>query len=365
MAQTDATPTLEEAKDRFLSAGDKAPNYRSGLKRAIDEFEEQLPSSIGRVDEIQKRHLGNYASYLSRRVDAGRSDDSDEGIEAGSAWTYYDNVSAFLAYCVRWDWLPDNPAQKEVSLGEMPSRPSSNSRDQQFWQPEDRRDLVRFADGRARVAIDEKGMDALWEIRDRALVYVLAYSGVRGGEILSDPRDDERNGVTWADADLEENQILVLGKDREINEVVLPPRTHGPLERLESALQPPSDDWPVFPTNHAPSLHGAVPDDVEDPDGDPLDVLRNRDVAPPSLSTNGARSLLQSFCEEAGIDVDEDYLQPHGARRGVGEKIYRTQGPAPAQRTLRHQDPETTSNMYSHIETGDLAEDVEEAFDGE
>jgi len=203
-------------------------------------------------------------------------------------------------------------------------------------------------------------------LRDRALVYLLAYSGTRGGEILSDPRDDRRNGLLWSDIDLESNQFQVLGKSQhEDEEVQLPKQVHRPLERLEQALEPPTPEWPVFVTSHAPSLYGNLPDDVDPSAGDPLELHRKHGVVPPSLSTNGGRSVLKRLCDEADLEIDGEYLKPHGARRGVGEAIYREHGAAAAQRVLRHADPRTTSQMYAHIETEELAEETSEVFENE
>ncbi|WP_306060385.1 tyrosine-type recombinase/integrase [Natronococcus wangiae] len=83
-------------------------------------------------------------------------------------------------------------------------------------------------------------------------------------------------------------------------------------------------------------------------------------MVPPSLSTNGGRSLLKRLCEEAKINGD--YLKPHGTRLGVGEGIYREHSAAVAQRMLRHADPRTTSQMYAHIEASELAEEVAEVL---
>ncbi len=92
-------------------------------------------------------------------------------------------------------------------------------------------------------------------------------------------------------------------------------------------------------------------------------------LVPPSLTTSGVRSLLKWWSTEADIpdlDVDDgEYLTLHGARRGVGEKLYRERGAAAAQQTLRHADPPTTSQMYSHIEASELARDNSDVFDDE
>lgn len=371
MQPTDSEPTagehaLKPAIDAFLRSGNKSGNYRDALDGVLTRWRRRLEErDIETVDRVDKRTMANYARYLSQRV-AVDTNATDDGISAATAWTYYDYVSAFLSYCVRWDLLIENPAQKGIALNELPARPKKRSGDQQFWSTADRKALLRHVDRRAREAVDEKGLGALEALRDRALVYVLAYSGVRGGEVLADPRDERRSGLRWKDVDLENNQLLVLGKNQQIEEAQLPPLAHGSLERLERALRPASDEWPVFVTGHAPSLYGALPSGVEtDGDRTPLELLRDHEETPPSLSTNGGRSVLKRLCEEAELDIDGEYLKPHGARRGVGEAIYRERGAAAAQRALRHADPRTTSRMYAHIEASELAEETGEIFDRE
>ncbi|WP_306061186.1 tyrosine-type recombinase/integrase [Natronococcus wangiae] len=357
---------LETVIDDFLASGNKSGNYRESLERVLTQWRERLEDrGVETVEQISKRNMASYAQYLSRRVDAGKSREVDGGISAATAWTYYDYVSAFLSYCVRWEYLEENPAQKGIATDELPPRPKKKSGDQQFWSAEDRKALVQYADQRAHGAVDEKGFDALEELRDRALVYVLAYSGVRGGEILSDPRDDRRNGLRWKDVDLENNQLIVLGKNQQREEVQLPKQSHNPLERLKKALEPASLEWPVFVSSHAPSLYSNLPDDADPSAGEPLELQRQHGVVPPSLSTNGGRSVLKRLCDDAEIDVDGDYLKPHGARCGVGEAIYDERGASAAQRVLRHADPRTTSQMYAHKEASELAEEASEVFENE
>lgn len=357
---------LEATIDEFLVGGNKSGNYKQSLERVLTQWRTRLEDQgVKSVEQIGKRHMANYAKYLSRRTDTSKNREVNGGITSGTAWTYYDYVSAFLSYCVRWDYLEENPAQKGIALDELPPRPKRKSGDQQFWAPEDRTALLRYVDERAHTALDEKGSAALEELRDRALAYVFAYSGVRGGEILSDPRDDRRNGLRWSDVDLENSQLLVLGKNQHLEEVQLPRQVHGPLERLETSLEPPTSEWPVFITNHAPSLYSDLPNNVDPTEGDPLELHRDHGTVPASLSTNGGRSILKRLCDEAELEVEDGYLKPHGARRGVGEAIYRERGAAAAQRVLRHSDPRTTSQMYAHIEASELAEETSEVFDKE
>ncbi|WP_306061538.1 hypothetical protein [Natronococcus wangiae] len=139
--------------------------------------------------------------------------------------------------------------------------------------------------------------------------------------MLSDPRDVRRNGLRWKDVDLENNQLIVLGKNQQREEAQLPPQAHRPIERLERALEPTSPEWPMFVASHAPSLYSNLPDDVDPSEGQPLELQRQYGAVPPPLSTNDGRSVLKRLCDDAEIDVDGDHLKPHGARRGVGEVV--------------------------------------------
>lgn len=367
-AQPDATPgetSLETTIQRFLDRGQKSGNYRDGLKRVLTDWQAHLATdlAIETVEAVDKAAMAEYATRLADRVAAVQNRNTNDGITAGTAWTYYDYVSAFLSWCVKRDYLPENPARKELALYELPARPTTKSGEQQFWTTDQRRSLCQHADRRADHALDEHGLAAVEELRDRALVYVLAYSGVRGGEILADPRDERRDGLRWSDLALEDGYMTVLGKNQTEDTAQLPRQTHGPLQRLETALKPADASWPVFPTGHAPTLANGLPDEVDRREDESyLDCYRRVDETPSALTTNGGRSVLKRLCDAAEIDVDDGYLTPHGARRGVGELIYRNRGPAAAQRTLRHADPRTTSEMYAHIEASELADEVGDVF---
>jgi len=369
-------PTIQE----FLDRGQKAGNYQASLERVllgtddgdttrtIQPFRAFLENrGTDKATEIDKKDLAAYAEHLADAVvDAEDRSTTAEGISAATAWTYYDYVSAYLAYCVEWEYLRENPARKGLATDQLPPRPNQKTDEADFWTSHERKALLRFADQRAEQALDERGTDAIEALRDRALVYVLAYTGVRGGEVLADPRDDRRDGLRWEDLSLDGGHLWVLGKNQTEEQVQLPRQTHGPLERLQRALDPADDRWPVFPTLHRPTLSRGLPNGVErDDDQSYLDCYREIDRAPNALTTNGGRSVLKRLCSEADLDVDGGYLKPHGARRGVGEMMYRQRGAAAAQRTLRHADPRTTSEMYAHIEAEELAEEVADVFEND
>ena len=54
------------------------------------------------------------------------------------------------------------------------------------------------------------GLSAIKELRERALASLLAYSGVRGAEVLRDPNGERRGGIRWRDLDLEAGTLVVL-----------------------------------------------------------------------------------------------------------------------------------------------------------
>jgi len=380
--EQDASPggnALEHTIQEFLGRGQKAGNYRAGLERVLSGAGDETTAATQpfrtfvedrgtkQATEINKRDLAAYAEHLADAVtDAEDRSTTTDGISAATAWTYYDFVSAYLSYLVEWGYLEENPARKGLATNQLPPRPNQKTDEADFWTSEDRRALLRFADRRAEQALDEHGTDAIEALRDRALIYVLAYTGVRGGEVLADPRDDRRDGLRWEDVALEGGHLWVLGKNQTEEQVQLPRQTHGPLERLQRALDPPDDRWPVFPTLHRPTLSRGLPDNAErDEDQTYLDCYREADWTPNALTTNGGRSVLKRLCEAADLDVDGGYLKPHGARRGVGEMMYRERGAAAAQRTLRHADPRTTSEMYAHIKAEELAEEVGDVFDSD
>ena len=371
-----ASKQIEDALSAFVRSkqkGTDSGNYQRNARRVIEEWLTWLSShedSVETFDQLQVTHMRQYARYLKERV--------DEGDFAGStAITYWNYISAFLGWCVYEELVTENPARTRRAEEELPDKRPRSDR-QQFWSRADREALLTHLNERAHTAVDERGLDAVKELRNRALAALLAYSGVRSGEILRDPNDQRRSGLRWRDVDLEAGTLVVLGKNQAAEEAPLPPQTRGPLERLHQALRPASDDWPVFPTLHRPTLSRTVrtqfadagyePDEIDAmvEEHDWLTLFRTDEFVPPALTTNGGRTVMHRICEEAEIDLDgeHDYLTPHGGRRGAGDILYR-EDPVLAQIALRHRSIETTKDSYSYIEAGETATRAGEIFDAD
>jgi len=374
---TDSESTaVGEPLEAFLRSkskgGAKSGNYRRNLERCIEDFLEWLADDGGSTvtfSELDERTFRRYARELTGR-----------DLAPGTVRTYYAHVSAYIGWCVREGVLETNYAQQSVATEPLPENDGRRSGDQQAWTENHRARITRYVDERAHDAADAKGLDAVREFRDRALVYVLCYSGVRGGEIFADPKDDRRNGLTWADVSLEDRKMTVLAKKQDWSDRSLTKQTINPISRYRRILDPAGDDWPVFPTFHLPTLyetlrtglreeHGWSSTETEEfvdsltGQGDVFDALREYELTPPSINTDGARRIMQRLCDDAGIRLNDKhgYLAPHGGRRGAGEVMVRQRGFTAAARLLDNSE-EVVRRSYSHIEAKEMAEDAGHAF---
>jgi integrase len=339
--------------------------YRQNTESVLQEFGQWLVTerdsrSIATVDE---QDCCAYAQYLRDERD----------LSGQSVNTYFSYVRAFLGWAVRDGWIDRNPAETETATEPLPS--DVEKPDRQFWSSRDRAAICAFVDRRVDATLDgETGLSRNRAFRDRAIVKLLALSGVRGAEVFRDPRDERRSGITWSDVDFEASSIEVLGKSREYERAQLPTEARVTLERYQRVGEPPTEDSPVFPTDHAPSNYRAVRDQLADRghtnneieallEENPIDeLLHEYEIILPAISTAGARNLMQRLCEEAELDIDGEYLKPHGGRRGLGHELYSKGHSEVAQSALRHRSIETTHAAYSDIKASETAERVDEAL---
>lgn len=386
----DADDALERTMARYLQS-QSSGSYRKSARIALETFHEWASTRGVDVDDLSDSERGpqlmrRYASRLNRRCESG-------SIRPASARTYWNMISGWLSYAVRDGVLDRNPALPDRAAEPLPDDADSRT-EQQFWTPDARSQLLGFVDERARLAIDENSEDAVDDedeadtddqadmnvpdatvaVRDRAFVAVFAYTGVRASEVLSATGDDRdgRNGLRWRDVDTDSwKRLEVLGKSQTREDVPIPEQARHALHQHYRLQDPTTDDWPVFPTGHAPSKYDALRDAVDDEnkadaileDAESVDaVLRDRGIAPPALTTSGGRQLMQRLCDAADVDIEGQYLQLHGARRGLGDELYR-EDRGLAQDMLRHKDLSTTREAYQHIEAEERGEAVSDVLD--
>ena len=346
-------------------------NYRQDAGRKLDRFTDFLvdhEDAVKAFEDLDSGHLREYARYLAR-----------QSWTAGTVRTYYTYVSAFCGWAVREGHLAENFAQRRNATEPIPDDGGHKSGDQQAWSAEDRQQLTAFVDEQASSAIDNIGEDretAIKTCRDRALVYLLSYSGVRGAEVLRDRSDERRQGLRWEGVHLENRYVTVFAKKQRLDDRGLPQPAIHPLQMYQKVLDAPSESWPVFPSFHRPTLSENLTDrltsrgysigKIEElcADRSLIEICVEFDVAPPSMTTGAGRHVLKRLCDRAGIELDDehDYLMPHGARRGAGEVLVRTSGHAAAARALDNSE-EVVREHYSHIEAGEFANQMTSAFE--
>lgn len=378
-----AVPLVDVLED-YLSDKGKGRDGESGqyrrhaereVNRLIEFLAEDRSSSSVTFEELSVGDLREYARYLAR-----------QGWTEGTVQNYYAHVSGFCGWAAREGYLSGNIAQRRRAKEPLPEDTGRKSGEQQAWSAEHRARLLEYVNKQAHDAIDAVAEDrqtAIKATRDRALVYILCFTGVRGAEVLADGNDDRRgrDGLRWSDVSFEDNNIQVLGKTGKWDDRPLPDPAVPPLERLKRITDASSEEWPVFPTLDYPTLvetfaqtmtarrydpaevESIRTEKVNDGEASPLELLADYGIEPPALTTHGAREVLKRLTADADIDLDDKhgYLAPHGARRGVGEVLVRAYGHAEAARYLDNSE-EIVREHYSHIEAGELAERAEAAF---
>lgn len=350
IAETDLEAAIE-ARLASLNSG----NYRANNRLVLYTFAEYLREQRGvtSLEDLEVIDCRRYAQWLRDRVH-----DDEDALSAASAHAngpYFTIVRAFLGWCVDDERIESNPARPNRVKEALPEHHGDH--DRQFWSTEAREALLSFLSERVHTALDESADDRERASRDRALVTMLALTGARGAELFADPRDEHRNGLRWKDVDLERGLAIVFGKTREHQPIPLTDRVVESLERYRTVVDPTTQDWPVFPTRHHSSLADAARDGLEVKgwntdeieatlaEATSMEILREHEIAPPALSKNGARSLMKRLCESADIEIDGEYLKPHGGRRGLGSDLY-AQDAELAQELLRHESIETTHTSY-------------------
>ncbi|WP_254612623.1 hypothetical protein [Haloterrigena gelatinilytica] len=84
------------------------------------------------------------------------------------------------------------------------------------------------------------------------------------------------------------------------------------------------------------------------------DLLRNHEIAPPSISKEGGRRVMKRLTSEATIELHDGHesLKPRGARRGLGAELYVLGESKKGQQVLRHKSIETPHKAYRTLEGG-------------
>jgi integrase len=399
----DRSTPLVDSFERYLRDKGKgrrgnSGNYRRNAARELERFAEWTVGNRGSddwtgivTDAVDRDPtFEDLAECVFRRY--ARHLTSDRGLKENTIQTYYNYISAWCGWCVNEGYLDAHLAQRSSAMAPLPDDDGRKPGDQQVWTSEQRHALTRHVDDRAEDALEtyttlseetdrldmqRARYEALKATRDRALVYVIAYTAVRVGELLRDPNDTRRRGVRWSEVSFADESMDVYRKKQQWDVASLPEPVISPLRSYRRLLDPPTERWPVFPTFGQRTLARLVEDELADRVEDPDTIDEYRDefasdlllaldegICPPSLTTDGARSILQRLSDEAEIEINHpkhDYLAPHGGRRGMGEVLVRGFGYTVAARYLDNSE-KMVRDRYSHIEADELGDIATEAI---
>ena len=283
-------------------------------------------------------------------------------------------------------------AQRAGATAPLPEDDGRGPGDQQAWTSGQRHAITQYVDNTAyeanemlsEVPVDDPDTkararyDALRAARDRALVYLVAYTAIRIGELVRDGSDPRCRGVRWEDVSLSDGSIDVYRKKQSWDSASLPEPVIEPLRLYKRRLDPPSDQWAVFPTLHFSTVSKHVQEELANRGLNEEEISTQRDesdydiflalsenIRLPSITTDGARGALKRITEDSDIDVEHskhEYLAPHGGRRGMGEVLVRAFGYTVAARYLDNSEG-MVRKRYSHIEAGELGDAAAEAIE--
>jgi integrase len=401
MKSNPSETAIESTFDLFLQDKGKGRNgegghYRRNVERELNHFLEWatgdrgsdswtgiLPEETDREPQFRDLSESVYREYA--RYLAG-----ERGLKQNTAQTYYSYLSSWTGWCVTEGYLDAHYAKRSTARDPLPDDDGRRPGDQQAWSPEQRHQLTEYAIQEFDAAYDEytdadrdseerrrRRYHAIKAARDRALVYVIAYTAVRVGELLRDPSDPRRRGLRWEEVNVDDGSITVYRKKQQWDTASLPEPVIQPLKTYRELLDPPSERWPVFPTFSPRTLGELVREELADRgltdeeiknrrDDYPRDLLLalSEDIRPASMTTKGARGVLERLTEETGIELSDpnhEYLAPHGGRRGMGEILVRSFGYTVAARYLDNSE-DMVRERYSHIEAGKLGDKATEGI---
>jgi len=398
-ATRNSSTLFERSFERYLQdkgkgRGGDGGNYRRNAARELKRFSEWAAGNRGDDDwtglvsddvdrqptfsDLDEIVFREYARYLA----------GEEELKQNTVHTYYHYISGWCGWCANEGYLEAHYARRASAVAPLPDDDGRKPGDQQAWTSEQRNELTKYVDERVQDtletytalsddvdALDRQRVryEALKAARDRALVFVLAYTAVRVGELLRDPNDPRRRGIQWGELSVEDGGMDVYRKKQQWDVASLPDPVVPPLRSYRTLLNPPTERWPVFPTFDQRTLAALVQDELDKPEThdqrreeyarDFLLAL-DKDIRPSSITTDGARSILRRLSNAAEIDIEHpkhDYLAPHGGRRGMGEILVRSFGYTVAARYLDNSE-KMVRKRYSHIEADELGDLATEAI---
>lgn len=287
---------LREALRQFLLV-DRSPatreTYRKILTRFVDDIGPRRPLDMIRPDDLDayvftlRNQPIRYEEHPTRPAEQGN-------LSAATVHKRIKTIKRFFSWCVEREYLEASPARYMTN----------------------RKPVQPLGDGKAatREEVDAIIDAARGMTRNYAIVWLLAQSGVRAGEVAS---------LQIRNLSLERNRAVVDGKGNKRRTIYYHTETADAL-RAWLEVRPAASHNSVF--------------------------LSERTLAP--LTSSAISQMLRRLCRRAGL---ERTLGAHSFRHYVGTTLARGHMPIPAiQEWLGHSDPQITVQYTRSLEDSDF-----------
>lgn len=163
------------------------PATIQGYKEAFKHFSNLMPS-IKKPADITSANMNFFFKKLNDRERVVGKGERRTGVKLSTTMTYWSKLNSFLKWLEVQKYIDKNPLPKM-----RPAEPDYS----------DKKDLSKSKIEKIITAIDLHSKNSLLLKRDKVLVYILLYCGLRRGELIS---------LRVMDIDLSKGTILVRGE---------------------------------------------------------------------------------------------------------------------------------------------------------
>lgn len=157
-----------------------------GYEAAFTNFCRLMPE-VKYTKDVTSRYMNDFFIRLDTRERVVGKGDVRVGVKASTTMTYWSKLNVFFVWLVDNDYLEDNPLTNM-----RPAEPQYN----------DKKELKQKDIEKIVGAIDLHSKNSFMLKRDKALLYLLIYTGLRKGEVI---------GLRVMDVDLHNNILRVNG----------------------------------------------------------------------------------------------------------------------------------------------------------
>lgn len=315
--------TIQQATNEWLLAVGSARaksthnTYKIGIEAFMRMLEDDGIKPTYSVEKLKEKHLGAFAAYL-------------KPFSTSTEQVYLTALKGFYSFLVAEEYNMLNMERVKMIIQQRARKPKVRAPEFQ------EKDIVAVLEKISKIPLSPTTAARLRDLRDIALILLLADTGLRIGEACSLKRGD---------IDRKEGTIYVIGKGGKEATVIFDKRSGLALGRylqerqaLDGEQGKPLDTLPLF------SRH---------------DKATGKVIAP--ISTMTGNSIIH---KRVGQVLGKDSpITPHQFRHYFVTMMYRAEGLKFAQESARHTNIQTTLR-YTHLDKSSMKNKQRRALEG-